>query len=186
MYPNWLERSLDLAGQRFTSLDFEPLFRSLRGRRKKGEVGGRGRKVRKRGKEKGAPLSPNPPSFFPSSPSSPSPFRRLLRRLLFRACLNGGGEPQVGELTLSAGVKSCYVHASKWGRVTRVAAVGFVLDQICCWSTNCLCRRLCTITKKWHYYTLNSLSLFSSVKSLKLILEISVTYCQISQLSAGR
>ena len=68
--------------------------------------------MRKRGKGKRAPLSPNSPPFFPSSPSS---FRRLLRRLLFRACLNGGGGPQVGELTLSAGVKSCYVHASRWG-----------------------------------------------------------------------
>ena len=95
----------------FTSLDFEPLFRSLRGRRKKGRGRGEGEKC-ENGEKGREPLSPRIP--LPFFPSSPSPFRRLLRRLLFRACLNGGGGPQVGELILSAGVKSCYVHVSRW------------------------------------------------------------------------
>ena len=72
--------------------------------------GGEREKSAKAGKREGRP-SPQSPSLFPFLPI---PFCCLLCKLLFRACLKGGGGPQVDELTLSAGVKFCHVPVSRW------------------------------------------------------------------------
>ena len=74
--------------------------------------GGEREKSAKTGKREGSPSLPESP--FPFCHPPHLLFDACYARLLFRACLNGGEGPQVGELILSAGVKSCYVHVSRW------------------------------------------------------------------------